>query len=114
MPASYRFSEYIPPADSGPDFESLLKIFLQLVTLTSGEVGEALQWMNQLDQEYQLTNDAYGMGDFLEDLKRNGYLSEDPGSGEFKITGKSEQQIRKSALEEVFGQLKKGGKGSHA
>jgi Ca-activated chloride channel family protein len=114
MPANYRFSDYIPPENSGPNFESLLEIFLQLVTLTSGDVGEALQWMNQLDQEYRLTNDAYGMGNFLEDLKTNGYLSEDPGSGEFKITAKSEQQIRKSALEEVFGQLKKGGKGSHA
>ena len=85
MPANYRFSDYIPPENTGPDFESLLKIFLQLVTLTSGEVGEALSWMNELDKQYNLTNDDYGMGDFLEDLKRKGYISDDPGSGEFKI-----------------------------
>jgi uncharacterized protein with von Willebrand factor type A (vWA) domain len=30
-----------------------------------------------------------------------------------KITSKSEQQIRKSALEEIFGKLKKSGKGNH-
>ncbi|MBK0402023.1 VWA domain-containing protein [Adhaeribacter sp. BT258] len=114
MPANYRFSDYIPPEDNAPGFESLLKIFLQLVTMTSGDVREALEWMNQLDKEYNLTSDDYGMGDFLEDLKRKGYLSEDPGSGEIKISPKSEQKIRKSALEEIFGKLKKGGKGSHA
>ena len=82
MPANYRFSDYIPPENSGPTFESLLKIFLQLITLTSGDVSEALSWMNELDKEYNLTNNDYGMGDFLDDLKRNGYLSDDPGSVE--------------------------------
>jgi Ca-activated chloride channel family protein len=114
MPANYRFSDYIPPEDNAPGFESLLKIFLQLVTITSGDVREALEWLNELDKQYGLTSDDYGMGDFIEDLKRNGYLSEDPGSGEIKISPKSEQKIRKSALEEIFGKLKKGGKGSHA
>jgi len=53
------------------------------------------------------------MGDFIEDLKQNGYLKEDPANGDFSITGKSEQTIRKKSLEEIFGKLKKAGKGSH-
>ncbi len=48
-----------------------------------------------------------------EDLKENGYLKENPQDGSFKITGKSEQTIRKKSLEEIFGKLKKAKQGSH-
>lgn len=110
----YRFSQFVPPPDGGDPFERLLKVFLELLTYTSGDVSEALSWMNQLDRHYGLTDDAYGMGDFLEDLKRHGYIQEDePGSGSFDLTGKSEQRIRQRALEEIFGKLKRGGRGNH-
>jgi Ca-activated chloride channel family protein len=110
----YRFSKYIPNQEDGDPFERLLKIFLDLLTYTSGDVDEALNWMNQLDRQYGLTDEEYGMGDFIEDLKRNGYIDEEqPGSGTFQITGKTEQTIRQSALEEIFGKLKRGGRGNH-
>ena len=35
-----------------------------------------MQWMNDLDKEYNLTNNDYGMGDFYEDLKEKGYIDE--------------------------------------
>ncbi|MDX5435725.1 MAG: hypothetical protein LPK03_00920, partial [Pontibacter sp.] len=115
MSLGYRFTEYIPPQDDKPGFESLLKIFLQLVTITSGDVGEALNWLSSLDKQYNLTGDEYGIGDFIEDLKKKGYLDEKPqDKGALQLTAKSEQSIRKSALEEIFGKLKKGTKGSHA
>lgn len=113
MPIGFRFTDYIPPLEQNPGFESLLKIFLQLITITSGDVGEALSWLNSLDKQYKITSDDYGMGDFIQDLKDKGYIDEDPGSEEIKITAKSEQNIRKSALEEIFGKLKKSGKGNH-
>ena len=113
--SGYRFSEYIPPQQQeGSGFENLLKIFMQLLTITSGDVAQALGWMNELDQRYNLTDDRYGIGDFIEDLKRKGYLEENPQEqGSFKITGKSEQKIRRSALEEIFGKLKRGNQGNH-
>ncbi|MCC9166014.1 vWA domain-containing protein [Pontibacter harenae] len=114
MAIGYRFAEYVPPQEEEPNFESLLKIFLQLVTMTSGDVSEALSWMNSLDKQYNITGENYGMGDFIDDLKKNGYLQENPTEGGLQITAKSEQNIRRSALEEIFGKLKKGGKGSHA
>jgi uncharacterized protein with von Willebrand factor type A (vWA) domain len=114
MAIGFRFSEYIPPQDDKPGFESLLKIFLQLVTISSGDVGEALNWLSSLDKQYNLTSDEYGIGDFIEDLRKKGYLDEDKEKGTLQLTAKSEQGIRKSALEEIFGKLKKGGKGSHA
>ncbi|MDQ3289864.1 MAG: hypothetical protein M3Q05_01095 [Bacteroidota bacterium] len=113
MAVGFRFTNYIPPQTQNPGFESLLKIFLQLITITSGDVSEALSWLSSLDKQYKITSDEYGIGDFINDLKEKGYISEDPGSGEIKITPKSEQNIRKSALEEIFGKLKKSGKGNH-
>lgn len=115
MAIGFRFSEYIPPQQEEENFESLLKIFLQLVTFTSGDVAEALSWLNELDKEYKLTSDKYGIGDFIEDLKKKGFIDDGPQQdGNFSLTAKSEQGIRKSALEEIFGKLKKGGQGSHA
>ncbi|MCX2745997.1 VWA domain-containing protein [Mangrovivirga sp. M17] len=110
----YRFSDYKPdPQQGGKKFDQLLKIFLELMVYTSGDVSEALNWMNNLDKHHNLTDDDYGMGDFIEDLKKNGYITEDNQSGKIELTGKSEQSIRKNALEEIFGKLKKSGSGNH-
>ena len=63
----YNFTKYDPSENGKSPFEKLLDIFTQLLTYTNGEVGEAMQWMNELDKEYKLTNNEYGMGDFYED-----------------------------------------------
>lgn len=110
----YRFSKYIPPKEKGKsDFENLLKIFMELVLITAGNVEEALQWMTEVDRQHQITNPNYGMGDFIEDLKRKGYITEEPATGSIKLNAKSEQQIRRSALEEIFGKLRKSRGGEH-
>ena len=114
MATGFRFRDFVPDEQPEKGFESLFKLFMQLVTITSGDVGESLSWLNELDKQYGLTDDEYGMGDFIEDLKKKGYIDEDPQkAGAFNITGKSEQQIRKSSLEEIFGKLKKSGQGNH-
>lgn len=110
----HRFAHYTPPAQSGKsDFERLLKIFMQLVLITSGNVSEALQWLTEVDRQYGLTNDKYGMGDFIEDLKKNGYITEEGPQGEYRLNARSEQSLRQSALEEIFGKLKKTKSGEH-
>jgi uncharacterized protein with von Willebrand factor type A (vWA) domain len=110
----YRFSHYKPPLENQKsDFEKLLKIFMQLVLITSGNVAEALQWLTELDKQYKLTNGAYGIGDFIEQLKREGYITDSSPNGEFKLKGKSEQSLRQSSLEEIFGKLKKSKGGEH-
>src|SRR6478609_2678601 len=110
----YRFSKYTPPPEGQkPDFEKLLKIFMQLVLITSGNVAEALQWLTEVDKQYKLTNPNYGIGDFIEDLKKNGFITEEGPNGEFKLNAKGEQNLRKSALEEIFGKLKKSKGGEH-
>jgi uncharacterized protein with von Willebrand factor type A (vWA) domain len=109
----YRFSRHDPGEDSRGGFERLLDVFLQLLPYTSGDATEALDWMNQLDRKYRLTREDYGMGDFIEDLKQQGYLKENPRDGSFAITARTEKDIRQRSLEEVFGKLRKSGPGDH-
>jgi Ca-activated chloride channel homolog len=110
----HRFSKYTPPPDSAKsDFEKLLNVFMQLLLITSGNVAEALQWLTEVDKQYNLTNSKYGIGDFIEDLKRNGYITDDGPNGEFRMKAKAEQNLRQSALEEIFGKLKKTKSGEH-
>jgi len=109
----YQFTKYDPNTEGKSPFEKLLDLFLQLLTYTNGDFNEAMQWMNELDKEYKLTNDEYGMGDFLEDLKDKGYIDERKENGEIRITSKTEQSIRKKSLEEIFGKLKKTKQGNH-
>ncbi|HEX8678279.1 MAG TPA: hypothetical protein VF700_13725, partial [Segetibacter sp.] len=109
----HRFTKFDPNADGKTKFEQLLNLFLQLLTYTNGDVSEALQWLNQLDNQYGLTSDEYGMGDFLDELKDKGYIDENPVNGTIAITAKTEQGIRRSSLEEIFGKLKKSKQGNH-
>src|SRR5690606_18880163 len=92
-------------------FEEMLKLFTQLLNYTAGDAAEALSWMNELDKKYKFGTNDYGMGNFIDDLKEKGYIKENE-RGETSITAKTEQTIRKSALEEIFGQLKKAGRGN--
>ena len=112
----YRFTDYQPDPnqqEGQSTFDQLLKIFMELMVITSGDVGETLEWMNNLDRQYNMTNDEYGMGDFIQDLKDKGYITDENPQGSFELTAKTERSIRKSALEEIFGKLKKSGSGNH-
>lgn len=109
----HNFSKFDPNENQKSKFDQLLDIFMQLLTYTSGDVGEALSWLTELDKQYELTNEEYGLGDFIEDLKEKGYIDSDHQKGEIKITPKTEQGIRKRSLEEIFGKLKKSRQGNH-
>lgn len=110
-----RFSTYTGKAKS--TFEKLLNVFQELLLHTSGDVDEAIDWLRALDQEYQLSTKDYSIDDFIEDLKKKGYLREEiegpDGPGGLSMTAKTERSIRNRALEQVFGKLKKSQKGNH-
>lgn len=109
-----RFSQFIPEEMGKVGFDELLKIFMQLLNVSAGDVSEALSYMNEIDKEYNLTNDDYGIGDFIQDLKDKGYIKNDgENQGNFMITAKSEIEIRKQSLEEIFSKLRKGSRGNH-
>ena len=103
-------------ADQQSPFEKLFEIFKELITHTSGDFDEAIDWLRSLDKEYKLTDENYTLEDFIEDLKNKGYIKEEvkgDGSGGVKITPKTERAIRQQALKLIFGNIKKSGVGNH-
>ena len=97
-------------------FDKLFGLFKELLTHTSGDVEEALDWLEELDKEYNLTSEDYTLEDFLEELKKRGYLREEideEGVPGMAITPKTERLLRQHALEQLFGKLKKAGSGQH-
>ena len=81
----YRFKNFKPEPAS--KFDELFKIFKQFITHTSGDVEEALDWLKELDKEYELTNKEYTLDDFIAELKKRGYLRDKTdGSGGMSIT----------------------------
>jgi uncharacterized protein with von Willebrand factor type A (vWA) domain len=112
--SGYVFTPYQAPEQS--DFERLFGIFSELIVHTSGDVDEALEWLDVLDKEYGLTNENYTMQDFIEDLKKKGYLREEilpDGQGQLSVTAKTERILRKNAMEQIFGNIRKNGRGQH-
>ena len=119
----FRFTFYSAPQRS--PFDRLFDIFQELITHTSGDVDEALDWLRQLDEEYHLTTEDYTIEDFIEDLKAKGYLrteidpdpsgevSQGDGGSGFSMSAKLERMLRTRALEQIFGKLKRRGQGNH-
>lgn len=110
----HRFAKYIPPQDDRSPFEKLLPLFLEMLTHTSGDVEEALDWMDQLDKEHGIWSEDYKRKDFEKDLRKHGMVGRPTKGGKAPLTGKAEKLIRERALEQVFGKLKRTERGSHA
>ena len=98
-------------------FERLFEIFKDLITHTSGDFDEAIDWLRELDQEYGLTNEEYTIDDFIEDLLQRAYIQpKGDGTGDDtgkSLTAKTEKLLREHALKQIFGKLKKAGSGNH-
>lgn len=116
----FTFSKYVPKETS--HFDRVFEIFKELLTHTSGDVDEAFDWLDTLDNEYDIFTDEYTLDDFKEDLKKRGYIKEeiDPedgnngkGPGKNILTAKLESALREHALDQIFGKLKKSGLGNH-
>lgn len=110
----FYFKQYQAPNLS--PFDKLFEIFKELITHTSGDFDEAIDWLRELDKEYKLTDSAYTIDDFIEDLKKKGYIRDEikeDGSSGTGITAKTERAIRQQALDHIFGNLKRSGNGNH-
>lgn len=129
MRKGFRFTPYEAPNLS--PFDKLFEIFQELITHTSGDFDEAIDWLRELDKEYELTTEDYTIEDFIEDLKAKGYIREEfedgggkmgeegdqgdegDGKGTISITAKLERMIRQRALDQIFGKIKRSGSGNH-
>ena len=114
MKKGFYFKTYEKPFKT--PFEVLFGVFKELIVHTSGDFDEAIDWLRELDNEYKLTTPDYTIEDFIEDLKKKGFIREEittDGSGETTITSKTERLIRQAALDQIFGNLNKSGSGNH-
>ena len=112
-----RFTQHVPKQQT--PFERLFEIFKELITHTSGDFDEAIDWLRELDKEYKLTNSDYTIDDFIRDLLERAYI-QPKGDGNGKgdgsgmgLTSKTEKLLREHALKQIFGKLKKSGAGNH-
>lgn len=111
----WKFKRWEPGLQESNNFEELLEIFRQLLLYTAGDTGEALSWMTELDRQYHFTPEDYGMADFIKDLIDMGFLKARKMDGEprYNLSSKMEIHLRRSALDEIFDQLSKSGRGNH-
>jgi Ca-activated chloride channel homolog len=112
----WKFSNYTM-REGTSTFDELLKLFKELLIHTSGDVHEALSWLTEIDKEHKITTDDYGIADFIEDLKTQGYIKDNgdgpAGTGDYNPTNKMEVSLRRHALDDIFDQLKKSKQGKH-
>ena len=94
-------------------FDTLFDLFQQLLFHTGGDAEEALAWLTQIDGQYGVADDEMSLGDFIEELKRRGFIDRDEPTGRLTVTGKTTRGLRERALDDVFSGLKKGDRGSH-
>lgn len=107
------YSKYIPKEQSLQErMEQLIRFFNYMLMQTGGDVEEALDWMKHVDERHGIFNEELTFDDFVEELKRRGYIRDD-GEGGFEVTSKGQQRIRQDALNEIFTSLKKSPAGLH-
>lgn len=113
MRSGYTFTPYTAPEQE--PFDKIFDVFKELIVHTAGDFDEAMDWLKELDREYGLTTPDYGIDEFIEDLRKRGYIrsEEKTGPGGTALTGKLERLIRQTALEQIFGDLRKSGTGQH-
>jgi Ca-activated chloride channel family protein len=108
----YRYSDF--PLDLLKElltYQELVKLFLQLVLQSGGDVEEALRWMKYL-QERGMIDPGIDLEEFRNELQKS-EMVEDRG-GQLALSAAGERRIRRSALEEIFTSLTKSGPGYHA
>ncbi len=102
----YRYEDY--PVDllrALLTYQELVKLFLQLVLQTGGDIEEALKWMKYL-QERGIIDDSIDLEQFRNELEKNEIIED--RDGKLALSAGGERRIRRSALEEIFSWLSNG------
>lgn len=94
--AGFKF-ELFNPKDVDP-FDKLFGIFKELITHTSGDFDEAIDWLRELDKEYKLTTPDYTVDDFINDLLERGFIKQeiDPNAGVMEVVMMKTQPVLQS------------------
>src|SRR5947207_8041467 len=83
----------------------LRRLFNQLLLQSGGDVEEAMDWMRQLQERGYIDPDV-DLEAFFARLMEENLLGQD-GNGNLVLSASGERQIRRDALDEIFGGLQK-------
>jgi uncharacterized protein with von Willebrand factor type A (vWA) domain len=92
--------------------QDLLNLFRSLLNKSAGDVEQALEWLDQIAQKYNIWDDKLNLEAFKDMLKREGEVAE-KSPGQLALTPKGAKSLRIQALNEIFGGLSKGNPGDH-
>lgn len=92
--------------------EALRRLFNQLLLQGGGDPEQAMEWMRQL-QERGLIAGSVDLEAFFDRLMASGHFGSD-GNGRLVLTTAGEREIRRDALDEIFGGLRKAMPGYHS
>jgi uncharacterized protein with von Willebrand factor type A (vWA) domain len=90
----------------------LRRLFNQLLLQTGGDVDEAMEWMRMLQARGYLDPDL-DLEEFFARMQDANIIGQD-GNGNLTLGPSGERQIRRDALDEIFGGLQKSVAGYHS
>jgi Ca-activated chloride channel family protein len=106
------YSQWTPESSTDEQrLQQLVSLFSYLVTQTSGDVLEALDWLRQLAEEHGIFDESMTLDDLVEKLRAMGLIQE--VDDRTVLTTKGVQRIRQDALREIFTSLRKSPGGAH-
>ena len=109
-----RYSRWTREQRLTPEFfRALMRIYHDLLLQTSGDVEEALRWMDQVGRAYGFFDPQFGIEEFKKLLEESGLVRREGPGGAFAVTSRGERAIRRSALREIFSTVDKGAPGDH-
>lgn len=109
-----QYTQFDPETLKNLDMNKIMKMFLQLLSFSGGDVEQAMKWLEQLWDHHNFFDGEYGIDDFKKFLEETGHIAQDRKTGQMKLTKKGELRIRREAFEEVFSMLRSDVLGSHA
>lgn len=89
----------------------LLRLFNELLLASGGDPQEVMDWLRHLQQQGYL-DEGLDLEEFFARLEEQNLLQRD-SAGSLSLSSLGERQIRRSAFDEIFSSLRRGGPGYH-
>lgn len=107
-----RYSKWTPfSLTDDKRLEEMFSFFSYLLIQSNGDVEDALQWLEELSKEYKIFDENFSFSDFVDELKKQGYIAEKEGLN--VLTGKGSRRIRTDSLKKIFSGMKIDTSGFH-
>ncbi|MGE0639061.1 MAG: VWA domain-containing protein [Thermoanaerobaculia bacterium] len=91
----------------------LQRLFNQLLMASNGDPEQAMDWMREL-QAQGFIDASVDLEAFFARLEAEGFFEREGEEGTLVLSGSGERHLRKSAFEQIFSGLRKGGAGYHS